>query len=212
MATDSGGPKKNFTTKLPPSHNTGRKRILQEDSLAQHWARDWRALALTQAQCCAKKNLRSGGPGRALCLGVRASPPLFIMRRPRWQTPKMRFFCFLQPVCEAPRARETGQRSSNERTRGRAKPSDPDNPAPLESPSVSGPWYVCVSVCVLSARLPVSRPSRSTHVHVHVAHTPHTREREPVRDREPPRRQKARVRGKRVCAFVTGRASSELLG
>ena len=31
-----------------PSHNTIEKRILQQDSLAQHWARDWRALALTQ--------------------------------------------------------------------------------------------------------------------------------------------------------------------
>ena len=35
-----------------PSHNTERKRILQQNSLAQHWAqdwaRDWRALALTQ--------------------------------------------------------------------------------------------------------------------------------------------------------------------
>ena len=32
----------------PGEERTGAKRILQQNSVAQHWARDWRALALTQ--------------------------------------------------------------------------------------------------------------------------------------------------------------------
>ena len=33
-----------------PTESAVTKRILQQNSLAQHWARDWRALALTQVK------------------------------------------------------------------------------------------------------------------------------------------------------------------
>ena len=41
------------------------KRILQQNSLAQHWARDWRALALTQVHHWSRLS-DSGEDGEAL--------------------------------------------------------------------------------------------------------------------------------------------------
>ena len=47
------------------SPHEGRKRILQRNSLAQHWARDWRALPLTQVHHWSRLS-DSGEDGEAL--------------------------------------------------------------------------------------------------------------------------------------------------
>ena len=44
------------------AHRPSTVRILQQNSLAQHWARDWRALALTQVHHCKKSTPFSSSP------------------------------------------------------------------------------------------------------------------------------------------------------
>ena len=97
--------KKNFTQ--TPSHDTKKeisKRILQTNSLAQHWARDWRALAITQVQKRILEDVVSDWLGLALQMAQQATAPYGSSKRPAYSSGRSPF-----PTLPGLRCRSLGE-------------------------------------------------------------------------------------------------------